>query len=155
MRIFHNVTEADRRLWKAPLVSQLFPFLWAEPHHADVSLSCEDRSWQNDFSNSRSRITAWVARFLLKRSWRTVPVARHLTNVSVCFIQLSKSCGESVLLSYKSRWQSRKEGGILNHAPLKTAYSSGSKSISSISKPKIILISASLIRPFNSMSTTI
>ena len=41
--------------------------------------------------------------------------------------------------------------GILNHAPLKTAYSSGSKSISSISKPKIILISASLIRPFNSI----
>ena len=91
MRIFHNVTEADRRLWKAPLVSQLFPFLWAEPHHADVSLFCEDRSWQNDFSNSRSRITAWVARFLLKRSWRTVPVARYLTNVSVCFIQLSKN----------------------------------------------------------------
>ena len=147
--------QAGRRLWKAPLVSQLFPFLWAEPHHADVSLFCEDRSWQNNFSNSRSRITAWVARFLLKRSWRTVPVARYLTNVSVCFIQLSKSCGESVLLSYKSRWQSRKEGGILNHAPLKTAYSSGSKSISSISKPKIILISASLIRPFNSMSTTI
>ena len=112
MRIFHNVTEAGRRLWKAPLVSQLFPFLWAEPHHADVSLFCEDRSWQNDFSNSRSRITAWVARFLLERSWRTVPVARHLTNVSVCFIQLSKSCGESVLLSYKSRWQSRKEGDI-------------------------------------------
>ena len=104
--------QADRRLWKAPLVSQLFPFLWAEPHHADVSLFCEDRSWQNNFSNSRSRITAWVARFLLKRSWRTVPVARHLTNVSVCFIQLSKSCGESVLLSYKSRWQSRKEGDI-------------------------------------------
>ena len=83
--------QAGRRLWKAPLVSQLFPFLWAEPHHADVSLFCEDRSWQNNFSNSRSRITAWVARFLLKRSWRTVPVARHLTNVSVCFIQLSKS----------------------------------------------------------------
>ena len=154
MRIFHNVTEADRRLWKAPLVSQLFPFLWAEPHHADVSLFCEDRSWQNDFSNSRSRITAWVARFLLKRSWRTVPVARYLTNVSVCFIQLSKSCGESVLLSCKSRCRAGKRG-ILNHAPLKTAYSSGSKSISSISKPKIILISASLIRPFNSISTTI
>lgn len=89
--------QAGRRLWKAPLVSQLFPFLWAEPHHADVSLFCEDRSWQNDFSNSRSRITAWVARFLLKRSWRTVPVARYLTNVSVCFIQLSKSCGENGL----------------------------------------------------------
>ncbi len=41
--------QADKRLWKAPLVSQLFPFLWAEPHHADVSLFCEDRSWQNDF----------------------------------------------------------------------------------------------------------
>ena len=148
MRVFHNVTEADRRLWKAPLVSQLFPFLWAEPHHADVSLFCEDRSWQNDFSNSRSRITAWVARFLLKRSWRTVPVACYLTNVSVCFIQLSKSCGESVLLSCKSRCRAGKRG-TLNHAPLKTAYSSGSKSISSISKPKIILISASLIRPFN------
>ena len=110
MRVFHNVTEADRRLWKAPLVSQLFPFLWAEPHHADVSLFCEDRSWQNDFSNSRSRITAWVARFLLKRSWRTVPVARYLTNVSVCFIQLSKSCGESVLLSCKSRCRAGKRG---------------------------------------------
>ena len=154
MRIFHNVTEADRRLWKAPLVSQLFPFLWAEPHHADVSLSCEDRSWQNDFSNSRSRITAWVARFLLERSWRTVPVARYLTNVSVCFIQLSKSCSESVLLSCRSRGRAGKRG-TLNHAPLKTAYFSGSKSISSILKPKIILISASLIRPFNSMSTTI
>ena len=56
MRIFHNVTEADRRLWKAPLVSQLFPFLWAEPHHADVSLFCDSRSWQNDHSTSRSRI---------------------------------------------------------------------------------------------------
>ena len=100
--------QADRRLWKAPLVSQLFPFLWAEPHHADVSLFCEDRSWQNDFSNSRSRITAWVARFLLKRSWRTVPVARYLTNVSVCFIQLSKSCGESVLLSCKNRCRAGK-----------------------------------------------
>jgi len=32
--------QAGRRLWKAPLVSQPFPFLWAEPHHADVSLSC-------------------------------------------------------------------------------------------------------------------
>ena len=152
MRIFHNVTEADRRLWKAPLVSQLFPFLLAEPHHADVSLSCEARSWQNDFSNSRSRITAWVARFLLKRSWRTVPVARYLTNVSVCFIQLSKSCGESVLLSYKSRGRAGKRG-TLNHALLKTAYSS---SISkAISNPKIILISASRISPFNSISTTI
>ena len=146
--------QAGRRLWKTPLVSQLFPFLWAEPHHADVSLFCEDRSWQNDFSNSRSRITAWVARFLLERSWRTVPVARYLTNVSVCFIQLSKSCGESVLLSCKSRGRAGKRG-TLNHAPLKTAYFSGSKSISSILKPKIILISASLIRPFNSMSTTI
>ena len=91
MRIFHNVTEADRRLWKAPLVSQLFPFLWAEPHHADVSLFCEGRSWQSDFSNGRSLITAWVARFLLERSWRTVPVACYLTNVSVCFIQFSKN----------------------------------------------------------------
>ena len=111
MRIFHNVTEADRRLWKAPLVSQLFPFLWAEPHHADVSLFCEDRSWQNDFSNSRSRITAWVARFLLKRSWRTVPVARYLTNVSVCFIQLSKNSGESHRLSFvKAKGRTGKRG---------------------------------------------
>ena len=92
--------EADRRLWKAPLAFQPFPFLWAEPHHAGVSLSCEYRSWQNDFSNGRSRITAWVARFpLWKRSWRTVPVARCITNVSVCFIHLSKNSGESHRLS--------------------------------------------------------
>ena len=146
--------QAGRRLWKAPLVSQLFPFLWAEPHHADVSLFCEDRSWQNNFSNSRSRITAWVARFLLKRSWRTVPVARHLTNVSVCFIQLSRAVAKACCFHIKAGGRAGKRG-ILNHAPLKTAYSSGSKSISSISKPKIILISASLIRPFNSISTTI
>ncbi|EGT3671592.1 hypothetical protein D1N84_12585 [Clostridioides difficile] len=81
-------------------------------------------------------------------------MARYLTNVSVCFIQLSKSCSESVLLSCRSRGRAGKRG-TLNHAPLKTAYFSGSKSISSILKPKIILISASLIRPFNSMSTTI
>ena len=127
MRIFHNVTEADRRLWKAPLVSQLFPFLWAEPHHADVSLSCEDRSW------------------------RTVPVARYLTNVSVCFIQLSKSCGESVLLSCKSRGRAGKRGLNKSCSAVTACYSSVSKEIS---KSKIILISASLIRPFNSMSTT-
>lgn len=143
--------QAGRRLWKAPLVSQLFPFLWAEPHHADVSLFCEDRSWQNDFSNSRSRITAWVARFLLKRSWRTVPVARYLTNVSVCFIQLSKSCGESVLLSCKSRGRAGKRGLNKSCSAVTACYSSVSKGIS---KSKIILISASLIRPFNSMSTT-
>ena len=148
MRVFHNVTEADRRLWKAPLVSQLFPFLWAEPHHADVSLFCEDRSWQNDFSNSRSRITAWVARFLLKRSWRTVPVARCITNVSVCFIQLSKSCGESVLLSCKSRGRAGKRGLNKSCSAVTACYSSVSKGIS---KSKIILISASLIRPFNSI----
>ena len=33
MRIFHNVTEANRWYWKALLVSQLFAFLWAELHH--------------------------------------------------------------------------------------------------------------------------
>ena len=27
-------------LWQAPLVSQPFPFLWAEPCHTGVSLSC-------------------------------------------------------------------------------------------------------------------
>ena len=138
---------------KAPLVSQLIPFLWAKPHLADVSLFCEDRSWQNDFSNSRSRITAWVARFLLKRSWRTVPVARYLTNVSVCFIQLSKSCGESVLLSCKSRCRAGKRGLNKSCSAVTACYSS---SISkAISNPKIILISASRISPFNSISTTI
>ena len=59
----YHFLQADRRLWKAPLVSQLFPFLWAEPHHADVSLFCERRSWQSNFSNGCSQITSWVARF--------------------------------------------------------------------------------------------
>lgn len=155
MRIFHNVTEAVRRLWKAPLVSQLFPFLWAEPHHADVSLFCEDRSWQNDFSNSRSRITAWVARFLLKRSWRTVPVAHYLTNVSVCFIHLSKSCGESVLLSCERQVAEQKRGGLKQIMLCLFCRCYSSFISKSISKSYIIFISASLIRPFNSISTTI
>lgn len=64
---------------------------YEQNHLWDVSLSCEYRSWQSDFSNGRSRITAWVARSLLERSWRTVPVARCITNVSVCFIHLSKN----------------------------------------------------------------
>ena len=155
MRIFHNVTEAGRRLWKAPLVSQLFPFLWAEPHHADVSLFCEDRSWQNDFSNSRSRITAWVARFLLKRSWRTVSVAHYLTNVSVCFIHLSKSCGESVLLSCERQVVEQKRGGLKQIILCLFCRCYSSFISKSISKSYIIFISASLIRPFNSISTTI
>ena len=117
MRIFHNVTEADRRLWKAPLVSQLFPFLWAEPHHADVSLFCDSRSWQNDHSTSRSRITAWVARFLLERSWRTVPVARCITNVSVCFIQFSKTSWRKHRLSCMKAGAGQKRGGFNKSCP--------------------------------------
>ena len=89
--------------------------------------------------------------FFLKRSWRTVPVARYLTNVSVCFIQLSKSCGESVLLSCKSRSRAGKRGLNKSCSAVTASYSSVSKGIS---KSNIILISASLIRPFNSMSTT-
>ena len=89
--------------------------------------------------------------FFLKRSWRTVPVARYLTNVSVCFIQLSKSCGESVLLSCKSRGRAGKRGLNKSCSAVTASYSSVSKGIS---KSNIILISASLIRPFNSMSTT-
>lgn len=87
--------------------------------------------------------------FFLKRSWRTVPVARYLTNVSVCFIQLSKSCGESVLLSCKSRSRAGKRGLNKSCSAVTASYSSVSKGIS---KSNIILISASLIRPFNSMS---
>lgn len=91
--------------------------------------------------------------FFLKRSWRTVPVARYLTNVSVCFIQLSKSCGESVLLSCKSRCRAGKRGLNKSCSAVTACYSS---SISkAISNPKIILISASRISPFNSISTTI
>ena len=89
--------------------------------------------------------------FFLKRSWRTVPVARYLTNVSVCFIQLSKSCGESVLLSCKSRSRAGKRGLNKSCSAVTASYSSVSKGIS---KSNIILISASLIRPLNSMSTT-
>ena len=89
--------------------------------------------------------------FFLKRSWRTVPVARYLTNVSVCFIQLSKSCGESVLLSCKSRSRAGKRGLNKSCSAVTASYSSVSKGIS---KSNIILISDSLILPFNSMSTT-
>ena len=151
MRIFHNVTEADRRLWKAPLVSQLFPFLWAEPHHADVSLFCEDRSWQNDFSNSRSRITAWVARFLLKgRGVQSPWLAISQTYLSALF-SCQRAVAKACCFHVKKQGQSRKEGLNKSCSAVTACYSSVSKGIS---KSKIILISASLIRPFNSMSTT-
>ena len=51
-----------------------------------------------------------------------------------------------------------KRGGKTNHTPYLVAYSSGvSKSVASksISKSKIIFMTASLIRPFNSISTAI
>ena len=90
---------------------------YEQNHLWDVSLSCEYRSWQSDFSNGRSRITAWVARSLLERSWRTVPVARCITNVSVCFIHLSKNSGESHRLScVKAEGRTGKEGIATNHA---------------------------------------
>jgi len=75
---------------KAPLVSQPISFLWAKPPLGRIII-LQYRSWRNDFSKGRSRITAWVARFLLERSWRTVSVARCITNVSVCFIHFSKN----------------------------------------------------------------
>ena len=96
MRIFHNVTEAGRRLWKAPLVSQLFPFLWAEPHHADVSLFCDSRSWQNDHSTSRSRINC-VGRSLSCRKGHGVQspwLAVSQTYLSALFSCL-RTIGES------------------------------------------------------------
>ncbi|RGB46294.1 hypothetical protein DW662_01125 [Streptococcus gallolyticus] len=80
-------------------------------------------------------------------------MARYLTNVSVCFIQLSKNCGESVLLSCKSRAE-QERGGLNKSCSAVTACYSSSIS-KAISNPKIILISASLISPFNSISTTI
>ena len=112
------------------------------------------RSWQNDFSKGRSRITAWLAHFpLWKRSWRTVPVARCIANVSVCFIQFSKNKWRK-RIAFISKNNSRTGKRELNKScPAVTVYSFlGSKFIS---KPKIILISASLIRPFSSISTTI
>ena len=153
MRIFHNVTEADRRLWKAPLVSQLFPFLWAEPHHADVSLFCEDRSWQNDFSNSRSRITAWVARFLLKGRgvqfpWLAISQT-YLSALFSCQRAVAKACCFHVKAGAE-----QERGGLNKSCSAVTACYSSSIS-KAISNPKIILISASRISPFNSISTTI
>ncbi|HAU4924991.1 hypothetical protein EGM05_12295 [Clostridioides difficile] len=68
-------------------------------------------------------------------------------------MQLSKSCGESVLLSCKSRGRAGKRGLNKSCSAVTACYSS---SVSKgISKSKIILIRASLIRPFNSISTAI
>ena len=45
---------------------------------------CCMRPFYDDNNNLRLAVD-------LERSWRTVPVACYLTNVSVCFIQLSKT----------------------------------------------------------------
>ena len=127
MRIFHNVTEAGRRLWKAPLVSQLFPF---SDHCVGRSLSFE-------------KVVAYSS------------VAHYLTNVSVCFIQLSKNIGESVLLSCERQVAEQKRGGLKQIILCLFCRCYSSFISKSISKLYIIFISASLIRPFNSISTTI
>ena len=91
---------------------------YEQNHLWDVSLFCEYRSWQSDFSNGRSQITAWVARFSLwKRSWRTVPVARCITNVSVCFIQLSKNSDESHKLSFVNQRAGQERGDFNKSCP--------------------------------------
>jgi len=63
MRIFHNVTEANRWYWKALLVSQLFPFLWAELHHIGTE-RCEllqefEKIWKN-FRIQKSPHKTWI-----------------------------------------------------------------------------------------------
>ena len=124
---------------------------YEQNHLWDVSLSCEYRSWRGDFSKGRSRITAWVARFLWKRSWRTVPVARCITNVSVCFIQLSKNSGESLHRLSCVKAEGRTGKGEFNKScPACICYLFGS----SISNSQIIFKRASLIRPLSSISTT-
>ena len=111
------------------------------------------RSWRNGFSKGRSRITAWVARFLLERSWRTVSVARCIANVSVCFIQFSKNKWRKRIAFISENSSRTGKRGLNKSCPAVTVYSFVGSSF--ISKSKIILISASLIRPFSSMSTTI
>ena len=137
---------------KAPLVSQPFPFLWAEPHHADVSLFYEHRSWQNDFSNGRSRITAWSLIFLMEKVMAYC-FRGSLSHKRICVLySVVKELWRKRLLSCTKQSQGRKEG-VNKSCPACAVYSS---SISkSISKSKIIFIIASLIRPFNSISTTI
>lgn len=75
---------------KAPLVSQPISFLWAKPPLGRIIILWIQVMAERLFQRSLSD-TAWVARFLLERSWRTVSVARCIANVSVCFIQFSKS----------------------------------------------------------------
>ncbi|RGD07023.1 hypothetical protein DW664_15665 [Lachnospiraceae bacterium AM25-11LB] len=82
-------------------------------------------------------------------------MAHYLTNVSVCFIHLSKSCGESVLLSCERQVVEQKRGGLKQIMLCLFCRCYSSFISKAISKSYIIFISASLIRPFNSISTTI
>ena len=124
---------------------------YEQNHLWDVSLFCEDRSWQNDFSNSRSRITAWVARFLLKGRGVQFPwLAISQTYLSALF-SFQRAVAKAVCFHVKAGSRAGKRGLNKSCSAVTACYSSVSKGIS---KSKIILISASLIRPFNSMSTT-
>lgn len=51
---------------KAPLVSQLFPFLWAEPRHAGVSLSCCTGRGRTTFPKAAPRSIYGSLAFLKK-----------------------------------------------------------------------------------------
>ena len=119
MRMLFKVTEADRRLRQAPLAFQPFPFLWAEPHHAGVSLSCDNRSWQSDFSNGRSRITAWVAssRHGKGRGVQSPWLAVSQTCLSTLF-NFQRTVGESLKrLSCGKGGRGRKEGDFNKSCP--------------------------------------
>ena len=76
-------------------------------------------------------------------------------SMSSLFIQLSKSCGESVLLSCERQVVEQKRGGLKQIMLCLFCRCYSSFISKAISKSYIIFISASLIRPFNSISTTI
>lgn len=89
--------------------------------------------------------------------WKGRGVQSPWLSISQTYLSALFSCQRAVAKAccfHVKAGQSRAgKRGTLNHALLKTAYSS---SISkAISNPKIILISASRISPFNSISTTI
>ncbi len=136
MKKFVYNEKAVRWLWKAPL-----EFYHSHSDGQTVSygriIVQIYRSWHSDCSKSRFQIIVRIARLLVQGHGVQYPQARCISNVSDCFIQLSRNI-------------------FLNRAGMRQyCFSYQFVYFTLTSNPRTALISAVRILPFNSISTTI
>lgn len=119
------------------------------------------RSWQNNFSKDCSQINIWLARFLIKRSWR-IKSNGSLYSKRACLLYsvfkeqsacqpMKIYCFQQTFIGWQTLVNRDRKEGIFKSCP----YYFFISYLISISKFFTICMIASRIRPFSSISTAI